>query len=54
MRIGKKEVDAVNIGKYAIGAIYRGLKILWDACNFRTKDDKVIMTSDGYTFNVKE
>lgn len=34
--------------------IYKGGKLLWQAGNFFTKDNRILYTKDGSVFNVKK
>lgn len=54
MRIGTKDVESVFIGTHDVTAIYCGLVLLWEACNFVTRIGETFYTKDGNTFNVKD
>lgn len=56
MRIGKKTVSAINIGRRSIASVRQGLVVLWEAIStlFFTKDNQVIITRDGKIFDTKK
>lgn len=54
MYVGKKEVSEVYVGNVAIDSIYKGDKLIWDACNLRSADNFILYTKDNYSVNVKK
>lgn len=51
---GKKEISLSYLGKYAINAIYKGVKLVWQMGNFFTREGLLFVTKDNETFEVKE
>jgi hypothetical protein len=51
---GKKEISLSYLGKYAINAIYKGVKLVWQMGNFFTREGLLFVTKDDETFEVKD
>lgn len=49
-----KEITAIHLGKRAITAVYKGLKLVWQSGNFFTNQNELFVTKDNEIFEVKE
>lgn len=51
---GNKEITAIHLGRRAITAVYKGLRLVWQMGNFFTSQNELFVTKDNETFEVRE